>query len=292
MTWCPTPSSCARVRRVSDLLRPERVVIGATRRSAAQKVAEIYKPLNCPILITDMKSAEMIKYASNAFLATKISFINEIANLCDDVGADILQVTKGMSYDSRIGGQFLNAGLGFGGSCFPKDVSALVQIGKENHYPFRILPEVLAINQVQRSLFVEKVKRTTGALRGKTLCIWGLSFKPNTDDLREAPSLSILPALTSAGAKIRVYDPVSMPKARAIFKKAKFCRNPYEAAQGADAILILTEWNEFKQVDFQKLKAIVKQPLLIDGRNMYDPREMAEKGFVYHGIGRGENTKF
>jgi UDPglucose 6-dehydrogenase len=277
---------------VPDLMRPERVVIGASNQSAAQKVAEIYKPLRCPILITDIKSAEMIKYASNAFLATKISYINEIANLCDKVGADILQVTKGMSYDSRIGSQFFNAGLGFGGSCFPKDVSALVQIGIDNKYPFRILPEVLAINRHQRYLFVEKVKQTIGSLRGKSLAVWGLSFKPNTDDLREAPSLSILPALISAGAKIRVYDPVSMPKARRLFGKAKFCRNPYEAAQGSDAILILTEWNEFKQVDFQKLKSIVKQPLLIDGRNMYDPREMAEKGFVYHGIGRGENSKF
>lgn len=167
-----------------------------------------------------------------------------------------------------------------------------MQIGKDNRNPFRILPEVLAINRIQRHLFVEKVRRTIGSLKGKTLAVWGLSFKPNTDDLREAPSLSILPALTSAGARLRVYDPVSMPKARTMFRKAKFCRNPYEAAQGADAILILTEWNEFKQVDFQKLKSIVKQPLLVDGRNMYDPREMAEKGFVYHGIGRGENSKF
>jgi UDPglucose 6-dehydrogenase len=277
---------------VTDLLRPERVVIGATRRNAAQKVAEIYKPLHCPILITDLKSAEMIKYASNAFLATKISFINEISNLCDKVGADVLQVTRGMSYDSRIGGQFLNPGLGFGGSCFPKDVAALVHIGKTNHYPFRILPDVLAINENQRKLFVQKVQKAVGNLKGKTLAIWGLSFKPNTDDMREAPSLTILPALISKGAKLKAYDPVSVGHARKLFKDVKFCKTPYEAAQGADAVLVLTEWNEFKQVDFQKLRTIVHQPILIDGRNMYEAQEMAEKGFTYLGMGRGEVSSF
>ena len=277
---------------VADLMRPERVVIGATRRTAAQKVAEIYKPLPCPILITDLKSAEMIKYASNAFLAAKISYINEIANLCDRVGADIVQVAKGMSYDSRIGGQFLNAGLGFGGSCFPKDVSALVHIGKANGSPFRMLTDVLDINEGQRRLFVQKTQKAVGGLKGKTLAVWGLSFKPNTDDMREAPSLTIVPALKAKGAKLKIYDPVSMGKAREIFRGVKFSKTPYEAAQGADAVLILTEWNEFKQIDFLKLKSVVKQPVLVDGRNMYDPQEMAERGFVYHGMGRGELTSF
>jgi UDPglucose 6-dehydrogenase len=277
---------------VADLLRPERIVIGATRRSAAQKVAEIYKPLHSPILITDLKSAEMIKYASNAFLATKISFINEIANLCDEVGADILQVTRGMSYDSRIGGLFFNSGLGFGGSCFPKDVAGLIQIGKESGYSFRILPDVLAINRLQKQLFLGKVRRAVGSLRGKIIAVWGLSFKPNTDDMREAPSLTIIPSLTAKGAKVKAYDPVAMGKAKALLKKVKFCKNPYEAAQGAEAILVLTDWNEFKQVDFQKLRSSVKQPILIDGRNMYDSQEMAEKGFSYHGMGRGEVSSF
>jgi UDPglucose 6-dehydrogenase len=277
---------------VTDLLKPDRIVIGATRRAAAQKVAELYKPLRCPLLITDLKSAEMIKYASNAFLATKISYINEIANLCDRVGADIAQVTRGMSYDPRIGGQFFNSGLGFGGSCFPKDVAALVQIGRRNKASFRLLPEVLAVNRRQREIFLGKTRRALGRLKGKTLAVWGLSFKPNTDDLREAPSLTLLPALLSMGAKLRAYDPVSMAKAKPLFKKVKFCKNPYEAAQGADAVLILTDWNEFKQVDLQKLRSIVKQPILVDGRNMYDPQEMAEKGFAYHGMGRGENTNF
>ncbi|HUO58264.1 MAG TPA: UDP-glucose/GDP-mannose dehydrogenase family protein [bacterium] len=277
---------------VSDLLRPERIVIGATRRSAAQKVAEIYKPLHSPILITDLKSAEMIKYASNAFLATKISFINEIANLCDKAGADILQVTRGMSYDSRIGGQFFNSGLGFGGSCFPKDVAALVHMGKANRYPFRILPEVLAINQYQRKLFLEKVRKAVGPPRRKTLAVWGLSFKPNTDDMREAPSLDLIPVLVKQGARVKAYDPVAMEKAKPFLKGVKFCKNPYEAAQGADAVLVLTDWNEFKQIDFKKLKTVVKQPVVVDGRNMYEPQEMAEKGFVYHGMGRGEVSNF
>ncbi|HET9870937.1 MAG TPA: UDP-glucose/GDP-mannose dehydrogenase family protein [bacterium] len=272
---------------VTDLLKPERVVIGASRKEAAHQVAEIYKPLKCPILITDLKSAEMIKYASNAFLAAKISFVNEIANLCDQVGADILQVTQGMSYDGRIGGQFLNAGLGFGGSCFPKDVSALVQIGKHNRYSFRMLPKVLEVNQYQRRYFLKKVAKAAGPVRGKTFAVWGLSFKPNTDDLREAPSLTVVPALLAQGARVRVYDPVAMPKARGLFPKARFCKDAYEAARGADAVLVLTDWNEFKQVDLGKLRSLVKRPILLDGRNMYDAREMAEKGFAYQGMGRG-----
>jgi UDPglucose 6-dehydrogenase len=277
---------------VMDLLRPDRVVIGATRRSAAQKVAEIYKPLNSPILITDLKSAEMIKYASNAFLATKISFINEIANLCDVVGADVRQVAKGMAYDPRIGGQFLNAGLGFGGSCFPKDVSALVKIGQKNRSPFRILPQVMDVNHRQRQLFLEKIQRVVGPLAGKTFCVWGLSFKPNTDDLREAPSLTIVPALVKAKARVKAYDPVAMEKAHGLFKRIKFAKNPYEAAHGADAVLVLTEWNEFKQVDFKKLRGLMKQAVVIDGRNMYSNEELSDEGFAYYGMGRGEVLDF
>jgi len=277
---------------VEDLLNPERIVIGATRRSAAQKVAEIYKPLHCPVLITDLKSAEMIKYASNAFLATKISFINEVASLCDKVGADILQVAKGMSYDPRIGGRFFNSGLGFGGSCFPKDVAALVQIGKKNKYDFKILPKVLEVNAQQRVAFLQKTRKVMGPLKGKTLAVWGLSFKPDTDDLREAPSLTIVPALLSQGARVRAYDPVAMAKAREVFKGVRYCKNPYDAARGSDAVLVLTEWNEFKQVDFQKLRALVRQPIVMDGRNLYDPQEMSEKGFAYYGMGRGETVNF
>ena len=272
---------------VADLLKPERVVIGATRREAAEKVSEIYQPLRCPVLITDLKSAEMIKYASNAFLASKISFINEIANLCDQVGADVLQVTKGMSCDSRIGGQFLNAGLGFGGSCFPKDVAGLTEIGKANGYKFRMLPEILAVNKLQRKIFVEKIGKAVGPLKGVTLAVWGLAFKPNTDDLREAPSLDIIPALLAKGAKVQAYDPASMAKAKAIFKKVKYRADPYEAVEGSSAVLLLTEWNEFKQVDFKKVKSLMRRPVLVDGRNMYDSLEMKEHGFQYFGMGRG-----
>lgn len=277
---------------VADLLHPERVVIGASSRSAAQKVAEIYKPLQCPVVITDIKSAEMIKYASNAFLATKISFANEIANLCDQVGADIHQVVKGMSYDSRIGGQFLSAGLGFGGSCFPKDVAGLIQIGKSNGFQFRMLPEVLDVNQAQRQHFLKKIHRMVGPIKGKTFAVWGLAFKPNTDDMREAPSLTIIPALTAKGAKIRAYDPVAMPRAKEFLKKVTFCKDPYEAAKGADAVLVLTEWNEFIQVDFEKIKKILRKTIVVDGRNIYDPVEMAEKGFAYMGMGRSASVLF
>ena len=234
----------------------------------------------------------MIKYASNAFLATKISFINEVASLCDKVGADILQVAKGMSYDPRIGGRFFNSGLGFGGSCFPKDVAALVQIGKKNKYDFKILPKVLEVNAQQRVAFLRKTRKVMGPLKGKTLAVWGLSFKPDTDDLREAPSLTIAPALLSQGARVRAYDPVAMAKAREVFKGVRYCKNPYDAARGSDAVLVLTEWNEFKQVVFQKLRALVRQPIVMDGRNLYDPQEMSEKGFAYYGMGRGETVNF
>ena len=273
---------------VNDLMKPDRVVIGATNRAAAQKVAEIYKLLQCPVVITDLKSAEMIKYASNAFLATKISFINEVADLCDRIGADILQVAKGMALDPRIGGQFLNAGLGFGGSCFPKDVAALAKIGKKHRQPFKILPQVLSVNKQQRKLFLQKVRRVVGNLKGKTIAVWGLAFKPNTDDLREAPSLEIIPGLLKAGAKVKAYDPVSMEKARVLMPKVKYVSSPYEAAQGADAILIVTEWNEFRQIDLKKLRGLVKRALILDGRNLYEAAHLAEQGFTYYGMGRGE----
>lgn len=272
---------------VQDLLKPDRVVIGASRRSAAEKVAEIYKPLKCPVVITDLKSAEMIKYASNAFLATKISFINEVANLCDKVGADVADVVRGMSLDARIGGQFLNPGVGFGGSCFPKDVAALNHIGKVSRQPFRILPAVLSVNAYQRTAFLEKVRRTVGRLRGSSLAVWGLAFKPNTDDLREAPSLTIVNALVKAGAKVKVYDPIVGEKhGRGCFPKVRFCRTAFEAAKDADALLILTEWNEFREVDLQQLKRIMRRPVLLDGRNIYDPTDVREMGFTYLGMGR------
>jgi UDPglucose 6-dehydrogenase len=271
---------------VDDLFHPDRVIIGAQSRDAAQKVAEIYKSLRCNVLIMDPESAEMVKYASNAFLATKISFINEVSNLCEKVGADIPHVVKGMSLDHRIGGQFLSAGLGFGGSCFPKDVAALAHIGKLRGEPFKILPDVLEINHQQRERYVKKVVEVVGPLRGKTLAVWGLAFKPNTDDMREAPSLDILPRLVKMGAKIKAYDPEAMPTAKQVLKRITYCSSPYEAARDADAILLLTEWNEFKEVDFVRLKSLMKTHIVVDGRNLYDPSEMAEQGFQYEGMGR------
>jgi len=271
---------------VGDLFQPDRVVIGAQRRKAAEKVAEIYKSLRCQVLIMDPESAEMVKYASNAFLATKISYINEVSNLCEKVGADIQHVVKGMSLDHRIGGQFFNAGLGFGGSCFPKDVAALAHISKLRGAPSRILPDVLDINRGQRDLYFKKVTQLVGPLKGKTLAVWGLAFKPNTDDMREAPSLDIVPRLVKAGAKVRAYDPEATETAGKLLKGITYCKNAYEAAKGADAILLLTEWNEFKDADFEKLKKLVKSCVMVDGRNVYDPQEMAARGFKYEGMGR------
>ncbi len=271
---------------VGDLFHPDRVVIGAQNREAAQKVAEIYKSLRCNVLIMDPESAEMVKYASNAFLATKISFINEVSNLCEKVGADISHVVKGISLDHRIGGQFFNAGLGFGGSCFPKDVAALAHIGKLRKAPFRILPDVLAINRGQRDRYVRKVVKLVGPLKGKTLAVWGLAFKPNTDDMREAPSVDILPRLLKMGAKVKAYDPEAIETARRLIRGVNFCKNPYDAARGADALLLLTEWNEFKEADFGRLKSLMKGHVVVDGRNLYDPAEMAQRGFRYEGMGR------
>lgn len=271
---------------VDDLFHPDRVIIGAQSREAAQKVAEIYKSLRCNVLIMDPESAEMVKYASNAFLATKISFINEVSNLCEKVGADIPHVVKGMSLDHRIGGQFLSAGLGFGGSCFPKDVAALAHIGKLREAPFKILPDVLEINRQQRERFIKKVVERVGPLRGKILAVWGLAFKPNTDDMREAPSIDILPRLVKMGAKIKAYDPEAMSTAKQVLKHITYCTSPYEAARGADAILLLTEWNEFKEIDFVRLKSLMKAHVVVDGRNLYDPDEMANCGFQYEGMGR------
>jgi len=271
---------------VGDLFQPDRVVIGAQRRKAAEKVAEIYKSLRCQVLIMDPESAEMVKYASNAFLATKISYINEVSNLCEKVGADIQHVVKGMSLDHRIGGQFFNAGLGFGGSCFPKDVAALAHISKLRGAPSRILPDVLDINRGQRDLYFKKVTQLVGPLKGKTLAVWGRAFKPNTDDMREAPSLDIVPRLVKAGAKVRAYDPEATETAGKLLKGITYCKNAYEAAKGADAILLLTEWNEFKDADFEKLKKLVKSCVMVDGRNVYDPQEMAARGFKYEGMGR------
>ncbi|MEO6458543.1 MAG: UDP-glucose/GDP-mannose dehydrogenase family protein, partial [Chloroflexia bacterium] len=272
---------------VHDFLHPDRVVLGSDDRWAAEQVRELYEPLGAPILVTDIRTAEMIKYASNAILATYISFINEIAFICENLGADVKEVVKGMGYDKRINPQFLNAGVGFGGSCFPKDVKALVKMAENADARPHLLQSVLDINQDARKSFVAKVvKMLGGSVKGKSIGVLGLSFKPDTDDLREAPSIDIINALLEMGAKVRAYDPIAVEVAREHLKGVDFCSNAYETAKDADALLLITDWNEFKQLDMEEIHKLMKQPVLVDGRNVYDPRAMRELGFTYSGVGR------
>lgn len=272
---------------VYDFMQPDRVVLGATNRDAADKVAQLYLPLRCPIMITDLRTAEMIKYASNAFLATRISFINEIATICEKLGADIKEVAAGMGMDKRIGRAFLDAGVGFGGSCFPKDVKALTWMAEVNGCHPQLLRVVMDINRDQRLQVIAKLRELLGTLRGKTIAVWGLAFKPNTDDVREAPALDIIHIVQSEGARIRAYDPVAMGNARRVTSGVTFCENAYAAAEGADALVLVTEWNEFKQMDMARVANALKQKILVDGRNVYEPDKMRELGFVYRGVGRG-----
>ncbi len=274
---------------IGDFMSPHRTVIGSLHREAAEKVAQLHLPLRAPIVITDLRTAEMIKYASNAFLATKISFMNELADLCECVGADIKEVAAGMGYASRIGHHFLDAGLGWGGSCFPKDVKALAYMSKEHGLTPRILDAATDVNYSRRSEAVRRLDRMVGGLKGKTVGLFGLAFKPNTDDMREAPSIDIVEHLTKAGAKIRGYDPVAMDVARPLLPAVEMFKDPYEMARGCDAVMIVTEWNEFKQLDLDQLKSALNAPVVFDGRNIYDPRVMKEKGFVYESMGRGFN---
>jgi len=272
---------------IGDFMSPHRSVIGSLHREAAEKVAQLHLPLRAPIMITDLRTAEMIKYASNAFLATKISFMNELADLCECVGADVKEVAAGMGYDARIGRHFLDAGLGWGGSCFPKDVKALAFMAKENGLTPRILDSVTEVNYDRRRGAVAHMAEMVGGLKGKTIGMFGLAFKPNTDDMREAPSIEIVEHLLNAGAKVRGYDPVAMEVARPILPAVEMFRDPYEMAAGCDGVMVVTEWNEFKQLDLDQLRAAMKQPVIFDGRNIYDPPLMKQKGFVYRAVGRG-----
>lgn len=276
---------------VEDFMHPDRVIIGGESAYAIAIIKDIYRPLylaETPFIITNLETAELIKYASNAFLATKISFINEIANFCEKVGADVTVVAKAMGLDPRIGAKFLNPGPGFGGSCFPKDVKALVQQGRQLNSPFKILEAVLEINEKQKMRAVEKLEYFLGDLRDKTIAILGLSFKPNTSDVRESPALTVVNQLHQRGAKIRVYDPVAMEE----FKKAigqipvEYSSSPEEAVKSADALVILTEWNEFRFLELPKIKSLMKSPVLIDMRNIYEPEIVKKLGFSYAGIGR------
>jgi UDPglucose 6-dehydrogenase len=274
---------------IQDFMNPARTVLGSLDPEAAEKVAQLHLPLRAPIMITDLRTAEMIKYASNAFLATKISFINEIANICEALGADVKEVASGMGYDPRIGRAFLEAGLGYGGSCFPKDVKALAYMAAEKGRHPQLLQAVMDINADSRRRILERAQELLGSLRGKTVGLLGLTFKPNTDDLREAPALEIAQSLLAEGASVRAYDPVGMPHAAAMMPALHMTPDAYELAQGCDAVIICTEWNEFKNLDLQRLHDRMRQPLVIDGRNIYDPDEMASYGFHYRGVGRGYN---
>jgi UDPglucose 6-dehydrogenase len=270
---------------VHDMLHPDRIVLGAADRAAAEAVAELYKSFAAPLLITDRRTAEMIKYASNAFLAARISFINEVAHICEGLGADVRQVAEGMGLDKRIGPYFLDAGIGFGGSCFPKDVMALEFMAEEADCHPQLLHAVLEINRDSRRSFIRKLNRLLGTLEGATIALWGLAFKPETDDLREAPSLEVIRDLLARGAVLRAYDPVAMAATQALFPSITYCADPYEAATGADAVALITDWNEFKGVDFARVRDVMRRPVLLDGRNLYDPHEIAALGFTYCGVG-------
>ena len=273
---------------ISDFMSPHRNVIGSLDKDAANKVAQLHLPLRAPIVITDLRTAEMIKYASNAFLATKISFINELADLCELVGADVKEVAAGMGYDARIGRHFLDAGLGWGGSCFPKDVQALAYMAKEKGLNPRILNQVMEINYNRRKAVISHLEHLLGgSVRGKMIGLLGLAFKPNTDDMRDAPAVEISNALIAAGARVRAYDPVARETAAPLMPHVEICNDVYEMADGCDALVVVTEWNEFKQLDLEKVKALLKSPVIYDGRNIYDPELMKSMGFAYRAIGRG-----
>jgi UDPglucose 6-dehydrogenase len=270
---------------VNDFMKPDRVVLGSTNRKAAEEVAELYETLRAPIMITDLRTAEMIKYASNAYLATRISFINEIANICEALGADVREVARGMGLDKRIGPSFLDAGLGWGGSCFPKDVKALTHMAQTQGTNPQMLLAVMDINQGQRKRAVQKISQALGGLKDKVIGILGLSFKPNTDDTRDAPALDIIRMLQAAGAQVQAYDPQAMQATAREIKDLVLCQNPYDVAKHADALLLATEWNEFKSLDFKKVKANMAGNLILDGRNIWDPEDLREMGFNYYGIG-------
>lgn len=271
---------------VEDLMHPDRVVIGVASQRPVAKMKAIYEPFQAPIIVTDINSAELIKHACNSFLALKISYANALSVICEASGANIDDVVHGMGLDKRIGRAFLNAGLGYGGSCFPKDLSAFVHITQALGYDFRLLKEVQQINADQMARFVKKVHETLWIVKDKTIGVLGLAFKPNTDDVRLSPAIEVARALQQEGALVRAYDPKAMDKAREILPGITYCADPYAAATEADAVVICTEWDEFRQLDLAKLKSVMAHPTILDGRNIFDPRHMAELGFLYKSMGR------
>lgn len=271
---------------VQDLMHPDRVVIGVLNERPVARMKAIYEPFQAPIIVTDINSAELIKHACNSFLALKISYANAVAAICEASGGNVEDVAHGMGLDRRIGRGFLNAGLGYGGSCFPKDLSAFVHIAEQLGYDFRLLKEVQQINAGQIQRFLKKIHDTLWIVKDKNIAVLGLAFKPNTDDMRMAPSLDIIRPLQKEGARIRAYDPKAMEKAREILSDVEFCDSAYAAASGADALILCTEWDEFRALDLGKLRSVMAQPIVLDGRNVFDPKKMAALGFVYKSIGR------
>jgi UDPglucose 6-dehydrogenase len=272
---------------IEDTLRPDRIVIGAPTQQVAMTLLELYAPLERPMIITDVPSAEMIKYASNAFLATKISFINAIANICELAGADVTQVMKGMGLDARIGAAFLQAGLGYGGSCFPKDTDSLVHTAATLGYQFDILRAVVDVNAGRAVHFVSMIERALGPLHNRRIAILGLSFKPSTDDMREAKSVEVITRLVELGATVCAYDPVAMTNAQKMLPTVvEYADSPYAAATGADGVALITEWNEFKFLNLERLRTVMRRPLVVDGRNVWEAERMRRLGFEYYSIGR------
>jgi UDPglucose 6-dehydrogenase len=274
---------------IEDFMRPDRVTIGAESEQAIAIMKDIYSALyliETPFVITGLETAEMIKYAANAFLATKVSFINEVANLCEKMGADVHHVSKAMGLDGRIGKKFLHPGPGYGGSCFPKDTRALSRMAQEKGYAFKILDSVIQVNEEQKKRMVGKIQEKVGDVRGKTIGILGLSFKPNTNDIRESSSIVIIGDLLAMGAKVKAFDPAAMDEAKAVLPEVEYGGDPYDVAKGSDALVLVTEWNQFRRLDLQRIKTLLKRPIFIDLRNVYDPDQMKRLGFNYCGVGR------
>ena len=274
---------------IDDFMRPDRVVIGAEQEEAMAIMKDLYSPLyliETPIVLTNIETAELVKYAANAFLATKISYINEMSNLCDLLGADIHDVARGMGLDNRIGRKFLHAGPGYGGSCFPKDTSAIYHLAKKRGFDLKIIGSTIDVNKKQREIMFEKIKSGLGDLKGKTIAFLGLSFKPNTDDMRDAPSIDIIQNLIKEGANIRAFDPVAVENAKKIMPDVKYCKETYETVKDCDALVFMTEWNQFRSLNMEKIKSLLKQPIIFDLRNIYEPSKMKQSGFVYSSVGR------
>ncbi|MEW6453763.1 MAG: UDP-glucose/GDP-mannose dehydrogenase family protein [Pseudomonadota bacterium] len=280
---------------IRDFKHPDRIVVGTEDERAKESMNELYRPLylnQAPILVTGRRTAELIKYAANAFLATKITFINEVADLCERVGADVQQVARGIGLDNRIGGKFLHAGPGYGGSCFPKDTLALIKTGQDYDAPIRIVETVAAVNDTRKRAMARKVSAALGGdIRGKTIAVLGLTFKPNTDDMRDAPSINIVTALNDMGAKVKAYDPIGMEQAKSVLTGVTYCEDAYSCAQGADALVIVTEWEQFRALDLARLKSAMAKPVVVDLRNVYRPDEMAKYGFSYSSVGRATKDR-